>query len=210
MSPSLHRDGRADVTVLISGRGSNLSALIEATRDPAYPARITHVISNRPEAGGLEIARAAGIATSVVDHKQFSGRAAFEAALEGAIARRRADVICLAGFMRLLSAAFVNHFRGRIINIHPSLLPAFKGLKTHAQALAAGATEHGCTVHFVEPDMDAGPIIAQARVPVLPGDDEVTLEQRVLEAEHALYPRALKLVAEGAARYENGRTIFTV
>lgn len=210
MSPSLHADERVNVTVLISGRGSNLSALIDAARDRQFPARITHVISNRPDAGGLEIAREAGIATSVVDHKAFAGRDTFEAALTAAIALHAPQIICLAGFMRLLSAGFVSRYRGRIINIHPSLLPAFKGLKTHAQALAAGVREHGCTVHFVEPDMDAGPIIAQARVPVLPDDDEAALGARVLQAEHALYPRALKLVAEGAARYENGRTIFTV
>lgn len=210
MSGTARSVAKSNVTVLISGRGSNLSALIEAARDPSYPARIHHVIANRPDAGGLQIARASGIATSIVDHTQFAGRDAFEAALMAAIATHPPAFICLAGFMRILSAGFVAHYRGRIINIHPSLLPLFKGLKTHAQALAAGATEHGCSVHFVEPDMDAGPLIAQSRVPVLPGDDEATLGGRVLDAEHALYPRALKLVAEGAARYENGRTIFTV
>ncbi len=201
---------KARVTVLVSGRGSNLSALMAACADPGFPARIVQVISNVPGAGGLVVARDAGLATTLVDHKAYATRDAFEAALARAIDAGAPEIICLAGFMRLLSGSFVNRYRGRIINIHPSLLPAFKGLKTHRQALAAGVPEHGCTVHFVEPDMDAGPIIAQAKVPVLPGDDEASLGARVLQAEHALYPRALAMVANGAARYENGRTIFTV
>jgi len=188
------------VAVLISGRGSNLQALIEAARERDYPAEIVHVISNHPDAAGLERAAAAGIATSVVDHKGYRGREPFEAALNERLAATGAELVCLAGFMRLLTAGFVNTWRDRLINIHPSLLPAFPGLDTHARALAAGVRFAGCTVHFVRAEMDNGPIIVQAAVPIRPDDDEAALAARVLEAEHRAYPLAVALVASGRAR----------
>ena len=198
---------RARVVVLISGRGSNMAALIEAAKDPAYPAEIVAVLSNRPTAAGLETARAAGIATDVIDHKAFDGREAFEEKLTAAIDAFRPDIVCLAGFMRLLTAGFAERWRDRLINIHPSLLPSFKGLDTHVRALAAGVKLHGCSVHFVRPEMDAGPLIAQAAVPVLSGDTEETLAARVLAAEHELYPTALALVARGRTRVVEHRVI---
>lgn len=186
------------VAVLISGRGSNMTALIEAAKADDYPAAITVVISNRPDAAGLERARAEGIATAVVDHRPFGDdRAAFERALDAELHRHRIDLVCLAGFMRLFTPGFVERWSGRMLNIHPALLPQFKGLHTHRRALAAGVREHGATVHFVVPEMDAGPIIAQDAVPVLEGDTEDSLAQRVLAVEHRLYPQALRLVAEG-------------
>ena len=186
------------VAVLISGRGSNMSALIEAAKADDYPAVIAVVISNRPDAAGLERARAEGIATAVVDHTPFGDdRAAFERALDAELRRRRINLVCLAGFMRLFTPDFVERWRGRMLNIHPALLPQFKGLHTHRRVLAAGVREHGATVHFVVPEMDAGPIIAQDAVPVLEGDTEESLAQRVLAVEHRLYPQALRLVAEG-------------
>ena len=191
---------RRRVAILISGRGSNMAALIEAARHPDYPAEIVLVISNRLEAEGLARAAAAGIATAVVDHTAFASKAAFEAALDARLAEARAEIVCLAGFMRLLSMGFVERWRDRLINIHPSLLPAFPGLNTHARAIAAGAKVHGCTVHFVRAAMDDGPIIAQAEVPVLPGDTPELLAARVLVAEHRLYPEALAEVAAGKIR----------
>ena len=186
------------VAVLISGRGSNMTALIEAAKAADYPAAIAVVISNRPDAAGLERARAEGITTVVVDHRPFGDdRAAFEHALDAELHRHRIDLICLAGFMRLFTPNFVERWSGRLLNIHPALLPQFKGLHTHRRALAAGVREHGATVHFVVPEMDAGPIIAQDAVPVLEGDTEDSLAARVLAVEHRLYPRALRLVAEG-------------
>jgi phosphoribosylglycinamide formyltransferase-1 len=185
------------VAVLISGRGSNMRTLIEAARAPDYPAEIVRVISNRPDAAGLAHASEAGIATDVVDHKAFLGRDKFEAELDRRLNDAGAELICLAGFMRLLTGRFVGAWRDRLINIHPSLLPAFPGLDTHARALAAGVRFAGCTVHFVRTEMDVGPIIVQAAVPVLPGDDEERLAARVLEAEHRAYPLALALVAGG-------------
>lgn len=187
------------VAVLISGRGSNMQALIEAARAPDYPAEIVRVISNRPDAGGLERAAAAGITGEVVDHKGFLGREKFEAELDRRLAACGAELVCLAGFMRLLTGGFVEAWRDRLINIHPSLLPAFPGLDTHARALAAGVRFTGCTVHFVRAEMDSGPIIIQAAVPILAGDDEDRLAARVLEAEHRAYPLALALVADGRA-----------
>ncbi len=187
------------VAVLISGRGSNMRALIEAARAADYPAGIVRVISNRPDAGGLAHAAEAGIATDVVDHKAFLGRDKFEAELDRRLKDAEVELICLAGFMRLLTSRFVDAWKDRLINIHPSLLPAFPGLDTHARALAAGVRFTGCTVHFVRTEMDAGPIIVQAAVPVLPGDDEEGLAARVLEAEHHAYPLALALVAGGRA-----------
>jgi phosphoribosylglycinamide formyltransferase 1 len=198
---TLRKGERKRVAVLISGRGSNMGALIEAAKDPSYPAEIALVVSNNPDAAGLDRARAAGIATAVVDHKPFAAdRAAFEHALQHVLDIHRIELICLAGFMRLLTGAFTSAWQGRIINIHPALLPAFRGLDTHARALAAGVKTHGATVHFVVPEMDAGQIIAQAEVPVLAGDTPEALAARVLAVEHEIYPTALRAVAEGRVR----------
>ena len=185
------------VGILISGRGSNMAALIEATRAPDYPAEIVLVISNEPDAAGLSYASSRDVPTAIVNHRDFASRDAFADVLDATLREARVEIVCLAGFMRLLATSFVERWRGRMINIHPSLLPAFKGLNTHARALDAGAKTHGCTVHYVEPELDSGPIILQAEVPVLPGDDEATLAARVLKEEHRLYPAALRLVAEG-------------
>jgi phosphoribosylglycinamide formyltransferase 1 len=186
------------VAVLISGRGSNMTALIEAARAPDYPADIVLVVSNRPNAAGLARARQAGIATAIVDHTAFGeDREAFERALDGQLRAQRIDIVCLAGFMRLLTPWFVTRWSGRMLNIHPALLPQFKGLHTHRRALEAGVQRHGATVHFVVPEMDSGPIVAQDSVPVVAGDTEDTLARRVLEVEHRIYPQALRLVAEG-------------
>lgn len=184
------------VAVLISGRGSNLQCLIDACAEPDYPARIVAVISNRPDAYGLERAREAGIAAIGIDHKAYDSRESFEAALDAALREAGAEFVCLAGFMRILNESFVNRWEGRMINIHPSLLPKYKGIDTHRRAIEAGDTEHGCTVHWVTPGMDEGPVIAQARVPVLAGDTPETLAARVLVEEHRLYPQALKLALE--------------
>ena len=186
---------RKRVAILISGRGSNMASLIAATRAPDYPAEIVTVISNRDDAAGIAVARQAGITAEVVPSKGYADRAAFEAEITRQLEADRVDIICLAGFMRVLSPEFVQHWRGRMINIHPSLLPAFPGLNTHERALQAGATEHGCTVHYVSEGVDDGPIIAQAKVPVLPGDTPESLAVRVLTEEHRLYPAALTTVA---------------
>ena len=196
---------RKPTAILISGRGSNMQALLDAAKEPDYPARIVRVISNVRDAAGLKRAEAAGIATSVIEHRAFDGRAAFDAALDQALRADGVELVCLAGFMRLLTADFVDGWRDRLINIHPSLLPAFPGLDTHARALAAGVRFTGCTVHFVRPTMDEGPIIVQAAVPVLDGDDEPTLAARVLAAEHKAYPLALRLVASGRAKVVGAR-----
>ncbi len=196
---------RKRVAVLVSGRGSNMAALIDAAAEPDYPAEIVGVVSNRPGAGALAIASRAGIATAVVDHKAFAGREAFDDALHEALVAFEPDIVCFAGFMRLLTGGFISKWEGRMLNIHPALLPSFKGLDTHARALAAGVRLHGCTVHLVTEEMDAGPIVAQAAVPVLDGDDEETLAARVLAAEHRLYVRALALWARGEARLVDGR-----
>ena len=180
------------VVILISGRGSNMEAILDA----GLPLNIKAVISNRPDAGGLATAAQRGIATCVVDHKAYASREAFDAALAGSIDQFTPDAIVLAGFMRLLTDGFVGRYAGRIINIHPSLLPAFPGLQTHRQALAAGVKIHGATVHFVTPKLDHGPIIIQAAVPVLPGDDEDALARRVLAQEHRIYPQALRWLAD--------------
>jgi len=190
--------------VLISGRGSNLQALIDAASDPAYPAEIALVISNKADAGGLARAEAAGIATKVIPHKEFASREAFDAALDQALRGAGVGLVCLAGFMRLLTAGFSEGWHDRLINIHPSLLPAFKGLDSHAQALKAGVRFSGCTVHFVRPEMDAGPIILQAAVPVHDGDDEDALAARILEAEHKSYRLAVRLIAEGRVKVVDG------
>jgi phosphoribosylglycinamide formyltransferase 1 len=188
------------VAVFISGRGSNMTALIEAAKANDYPAEIVLVVSNRPEAPGLARARDTGIETAVVDHVLFGeDREAFERALDAALRAHRIDLVCLAGFMRLLSPWFVARWSGRILNIHPALLPQFKGQHTHRRALAAGVKRHGATVHFVVPEMDAGPIVAQDSIAVRDGDTEETLAERVLEIEHRIYPHALRMVAEGRA-----------
>jgi phosphoribosylglycinamide formyltransferase 1 len=198
--------GRKRVAVLISGRGSNMAALIEAAKTPSYPAEIALVVANRPEAKGLAHAAAAGITTAVVEHAHYGAdRDAFERAIEAELARHAITLVCLAGFMRRLTPAFVQRWQGRMINIHPSLLPAFKGLDTHARALAAGVRIHGASVHFVVPELDSGPIIAQAAVPVRDGDDADTLAARVLAAEHRIYPLALALLAEDRLRVVDGR-----
>jgi phosphoribosylglycinamide formyltransferase-1 len=181
------------VVILISGRGSNMEALLKAD----LPAHIAAVISNEPDAAGLATARSHGIAAAVVAHRAYPDRAAFEAALASEIERHRPDLLALAGFMRVLGADFVDAYRGRMLNIHPSLLPAFPGLDTHRRALAAGARVHGCTVHFVTPALDSGPIVIQAAVPVLPEDDEATLAARVLRQEHRIYPQAVRWFCEG-------------
>lgn len=196
---------RLRVGVLISGRGSNLQALIDAAADPVYPAEIVLVISNRPEAAGLQRAADAGIAGEVIAEPD---RAAFAAAANRALRQHRVDLVALAGFMRLLDIGFVEDWRDRMINIHPSLLPAFPGLHPQRQALAAGARFSGCTVHFVRPEMDTGPIIAQAVVPVHDDDDEAQLAARILAAEHRLYPLTLRLYAEGRVRIEGNRVVI--
>lgn len=188
---------RLKVAVLISGRGSNLAALIEACAAPDFPAEIVTVISNEPDAYGLKRARAATIAATIVNHRAFPSRAEFEAALSEAIRAAGAELVCLAGFMRLLTEGFAREWRDRLINIHPSLLPAYRGLDTHARVLAAGVRFTGCTVHFVRPETDAGPIIVQAAVPVHADDDAESLARRVLAAEHRSYPLALRLIAAG-------------
>jgi phosphoribosylglycinamide formyltransferase-1 len=185
------------VAILISGRGSNMRSLVEASRAPGYPAEIVLVASNRPDAAGIAWAKAEGIAAIAMDHKHYESRAHFEHQLDGLLNASKVELVCLAGFMRLMTPAFVESWRDRMINIHPSLLPSFKGLHTHARALEAGVKIAGCTVHFVRAEMDEGPIIAQAAVPVLPGDDPDTLAARILAAEHQLYPAALALVASG-------------
>lgn len=205
MSPS---PARKRVAALISGRGSNMASLVEAARDPAYPAEVALVLSNRPDAGGLARASEAGIATAVVDHKAFPSREAFEAELDRAIRSHAIDIVALAGFMRVLTPGFVERWTGRMLNIHPSLLPAFKGLHTHARALAEGVRIHGCTVHFVVPELDSGPIVAQAAVPVHGTETEAELAARVLAQEHVIYPQALAWLAQGRVRLEGGRVAF--
>ncbi|MCK5576641.1 MAG: phosphoribosylglycinamide formyltransferase [Sphingomonadales bacterium] len=193
--------------VLISGRGSNLEALIAAAAEEDFPAEIVLVISNKADAKGLEHAKAAGIATAVLNHKEFEDRESFDAAIGDAIVAAGADFVCLAGYMRLLSEDFVRAWRDKLVNVHPSLLPAFKGLHVHEQALEAGARFSGCTVHFVRPAMDDGPIIAQAVVPVLADDTPDTLAARILEQEHKIYPLAVKLIAEGRVRVSTERVL---
>lgn len=189
---------------LISGRGSNMMALVEASRAAAYPAEIVCVVSNNPDAPGLDFARANGIEAKVIDHRTYASREAFEADLDDYLCEKHVEIVALAGFMRLLSAGFIANWPGRILNIHPSLLPAYKGLHTHERALADGATVHGCTVHVVTADLDAGPIVLQAEVPVLPGDTPDALAARVLHEEHRIYPRAL---AELARRLQANTSI---
>ena len=198
---------RKRVAVLISGRGSNMTSLISAAAAEDYPAEIALVLSNRPDAAGLATARQRGVATVAIDHKQFPDREIFERAMQDCLVAHRIEIVCLAGFMRLLTPWFVDLWRGRILNVHPALLPAYRGLHTHERALADGVRIHGCTVHFVVPDMDSGPIIAQAAIGVRDDDTPDTLSARVLEQEHVIYPLALRLVASGATRIENGRVL---
>jgi phosphoribosylglycinamide formyltransferase 1 len=185
------------VAVLISGRGSNMRALVEAARDPSYPAEIVAVISNKADAAGLDFARENGIRAFVISHRNYDTREAFDRALNTYLQDLNVDIVACAGFMRVMTPVILDDWKGRMINIHPSLLPAYKGLHTHERALAGGATEHGATVHFITSELDGGPIIAQTRVPILPGDTAETLAARVLEVEHPLYVEALGKVAQG-------------
>ena len=204
---ALAGSAKAQVGILISGRGSNMAALVEASQADDFPAEVALVLSNRPDAAGLDYAAAKGISTAVVDHKPYGkDREAFEKAVDASLRTAGVELVCLAGFMRLLTPWFVAQWRDKLINIHPSLLPSFKGLHTHERALDAGVLLHGCTVHFVRAEMDAGPIIAQAAVPVLPGDDADALAARVLVAEHRLYPFALQLVANGTVKVRGEKT----
>jgi len=196
---------RLRVGVLVSGFGSNLQALIDLCADPAFPAEIVTVISNKPNAGALDRAAKAGIRTSVIPHKGFPDRQSFDQAIDSALRAEGVQLICLAGFMRILTPMFVDLWHDAIVNIHPSLLPAFRGLDTHRQALEAGVRFHGCTVHVVRADLDDGPILVQAAVPVLPEDDEQSLAARVLQAEHQAYPLALRLIAERRVTIEGNR-----
>ena len=200
---------RKRVAILISGRGTNMAKLIEAAEDSSYPAEIVGVISDVPDAPGLVFAADRGIGTAAIPRGDYPSKDAHEDAIDAALQVLGADIVCLAGYMRLLTARFVESWAGRLINIHPSLLPNFKGLDTHRRALEAGLRIHGCTVHFVTAETDGGPIIAQAAVPVLTGDSEAELAARVLKAEHELYPLALRLVADGKASMVNGATRFS-
>jgi phosphoribosylglycinamide formyltransferase-1 len=199
---------RLKAGVLISGRGSNLRALIEACRDPAFPAEIVTVVCNKADAPGLAFAHAAGIPTVTLDQRAFPDRAAFDRKIHDHLIAARVELVCLAGYMRILSDGFIDLWRDRMINIHPTLLPAFRGLNAHQQAIAAGVKISGCTVHVVRPAVDAGPIVAQAAVPVLSGDTADSLAARVLTAEHRIYPLALRLFGEGRVRIEGERTII--
>ena len=195
------------IVILISGRGSNMEAIVKACAAEGWPAHVAAVVSNRPAVAGLAFAQAHGIATDVVDHKAFPDRDAFDAALGDTVESHRPDVVVLAGFMRILTAGFVNRFHGRLVNIHPSLLPAFTGLHTHRRAIEAGCKVAGATVHFVTAELDHGPIIAQAVVPVLPGDTEATLSARVLLQEHAMYPQAVRWIVEDALSVDAGGVV---
>jgi phosphoribosylglycinamide formyltransferase-1 len=199
---------RKKVGVLVSGRGSNLQALLDACADPAFPAEIVLVISNVPGVLALERAQMAGVATAVIPHRDYPSREAFDAAMDLVLRAAGIDIVCLAGFMRLLSSEFVAGWQGAMLNIHPSLLPSFKGLHTHRQALEAGVKLHGCTIHLVTPDLDDGPILVQAAVPVQDDDDEDSLAARVLEQEHRAYPLALRLLAEGRVTVDGNRTLI--
>jgi phosphoribosylglycinamide formyltransferase 1 len=197
---------RKRTAIFISGRGSNMRSLVEAAKAPDYPAEIALVLSNRPEAEGLVFAKSQGIATAAVDHKIYAGRDEFEKSVQVLLDLHRIELICLAGFMRLLTAHFVRAWEHRLINIHPALLPAYRGLHTHERALADGVKIHGCTVHFVVPEMDQGPIIAQAAIAVLDDDTPDTLAARVLAQEHLIYPAALARVASGKVQISGNRT----
>jgi phosphoribosylglycinamide formyltransferase-1 len=194
-----------NIVILISGRGSNMEAIVDTCAREQWPARIAAVISNKATAGGLQFAAERGIATAVVDHKQFDTREAFDAELARVVDGFAPDVLVLAGFMRILTEGFVRHYEGRLLNIHPSLLPAFAGLHTHQRAIEAGCKLAGATVHFVTPELDHGPIVAQAAVPVRPDDTEASLSARVLQQEHLIYPRAVRWLVEGALQVDGLR-----
>jgi phosphoribosylglycinamide formyltransferase 1 len=194
--------------ILISGRGTNMAALIDAAAEAGHPAEIVGVISDQPSAAGLALAAQRGLPVQAVQRSDFASKAEHDAAIDSVLMALGTQIVALAGYMRLLTPAFVNKWEGRMINIHPSLLPSFRGLDTHRRALEAGVRLHGCTVHFVTAEVDAGPIIAQAAVPVLAGDTEQELAARVLKQEHQLYPLALRLVADGRVKLRKGRTVF--
>jgi phosphoribosylglycinamide formyltransferase-1 len=198
---------RKRVAILISGRGSNMSALIKAAKAKNYPAEIALVISNRPEAKGLELAQTESIPARVIDHKTFPSREEFDASIDRELKAAKIDLVCLAGFMRVFTDEFVERWHGRMLNIHPSLLPAFKGTDTHRHALLAKVVTHGATVHFVVPELDSGPIVTQAEVPVLADDTEEKLAARVLKVEHKISPAALKMLASGKIRIEGDRVV---
>lgn len=193
--------------ILISGRGSNMGALARAAMDPGFPAEIVLVLSNRPNAAGLELAGSHSLPVRVVDRNAFENRGDHDRAVSAALREVGAELVCLAGYLQILGDAFVSEWRGKLLNIHPSLLPSFIGLDTHARALERGVRIHGCTVHFVNAELDAGPIIAQAAVPVVPGDTEDSLSARVLEAEHKLYPKAVRLIAEKKLRWRGDHSV---
>lgn len=199
---------KAKLAVLISGRGTNLQSLIAAAADPEYPAEVALAISNRPKAKGLAAAAKAGVRVAVIDHKDFKAREDFDAALHEALRIAEVDFVCLAGFMRILTPKFVNDWRGRLVNIHPSLLPAFRGLHVHERMIDAGVKVAGCTVHFVSQDMDAGPIIGQAALTVGPGETAESLAERILELEHRLYPACVRLIVENKARLSGGVVVY--
>lgn len=198
-----------NLVILISGRGSNMEAIVRACASEAWPARIAAVIANRPDAAGLAFAASQGIATAVVDHRQYPDRASFDSALAQVIDGHAPDLVVLAGFMRVLTDGFVQHYSGRMLNIHPSLLPSFPGLKTHEKAIEAGCRVHGATVHFVTPTLDHGPIVMQSAVPVRTGDDAATLAARVLETEHVMYPRAVRWFVEERLALDGERVTLT-
>ncbi|MFM8461595.1 MAG: phosphoribosylglycinamide formyltransferase [Polynucleobacter victoriensis] len=197
------------IVILISGRGSNMEAIVKAAQNEAWPAKIAAVISNRPEAGGLDFAKSHGIETAVLDHRSFKDRASFDAKLVELIDSYKPDLVVLAGFMRILTGDFVRHYEGRLLNIHPSLLPLFPGLHTHEQALEAGVSEHGATVHFVTEALDHGPMVIQASVPVLPGDTPDTLARRVLKQEHVIYPRAVRWFIDNRLSISENRVLVS-
>jgi phosphoribosylglycinamide formyltransferase-1 len=197
------------IVILISGRGSNMEAIVRAAQKEAWPAQISAIISNRPDAGGLEFARANNIPAKSLDHRQFDSREAFDAELGKLIDTFKPDLVVLAGFMRVLTAEFVQHYEGRLLNIHPSLLPLFPGLATHEQALKAGVKEHGATVHFVTEALDHGPVVLQASVPVLSGDTPDTLAQRVLKQEHIIYPRAVRWFIDNRLSIDQNRVLIS-
>ena len=193
--------------ILFSGRGSNLGALARAAIDPDYPAEFVLALTNRANAGGIEVARELGIAVRVLDQNEFAEREAHERAITDVLLEHKVQLVCLAGYMRILSESFVQRWRGKCLNIHPALLPAFRGVDTHARALERGVRLHGCTVHYVDGELDGGPIVAQSAVRVLPGDDEETLAARVLEAEHALYPDCVAAIARGTVRWSSNGVV---
>jgi phosphoribosylglycinamide formyltransferase-1 len=197
------------IVILISGRGTNMEAVVRAAAREGWPAEVRAVVSNRPDAAGLGFAAANDIETAVVDHRQYADRAAFDRALAAAIDQFAPDLVVLAGFMRVLTDGFVNHYAGRMLNVHPSLLPCFPGLRTHQQALDAGVRVHGASVHFVTPTLDHGPVVAQAAVPVMAGDDAAALAKRVLAAEHVIYPRAVRWFVEGRLAIDGERVVLT-